>query len=103
MHRALRRRNWRTVAVAAVAALGLLVGLAHSGVADDHMGAAAAMCVAVAAGTAIAVAATPRLGHLVPGPPRPASWSPLSLARDYSLDPDGRARGHPAVLQVFRR
>lgn len=103
VNRALRRHNVRLLAVAVFASLGLTVGLAHSGLERDHMGEAAAMCLAVAASTAIAVAAAPRLGRLVARPSRPASWSPPEPARDCGVRADGRARGHPAVLQVFRR
>ncbi len=103
MNRVLRRRDVRLLAIATVASLGLMVGLAHSSVGSDHMGEAAAMCLAVAAGAAIAVAAAPRLGRLVAPPLRPVNWSAPSPDRDYGLAGDGRARGHPTVLQVFRR
>ncbi len=103
VNRVLRRRNVRVLAVATVASLGLMVGLAHSGVGDDHMGEAAAMCLAIAASIAVAVAAAPRLGRLVASPLRPVNWSELAPSRDHGRPADGRARGHPAVLQVFRR
>ncbi len=103
MNRALTRHNVRVLAVATVASLGLMVGLAHSGVGTDHMGEAAAMCLAIAAGTAVAVAAAPQLGRLVAAPLRPVNWSALAPDRDYGRPADGRARGHPSVLQVFRR
>ena len=103
MNRALRRRNVRIFAVATVASLGLMVGLAHSGVGSDHMGEAAAMCLAIAAGAAVAVAAAPQLGRFVAPPLRPVIWSAPAPDRDLGRRADGRARGHPAVSQVFRR
>ena len=75
MNRALRRHDVRLLAVATVASLGLMVGLAHSGLEGDRMGEATAMCLAVAASTAIAVASAPRVGRLVARPPRAASWA----------------------------
>jgi hypothetical protein len=89
--------------MAGVAALGLMVALAHSGFSDEHVGEAAAMCFAVAASTAMAIAATPRVGRLVPGPCRPRSWDPPARGGGPIRVADARARGHPAVLQVFRR
>lgn len=103
MNRVLRRRWVQALAVATVASLGLMVGLAHSGVGADHMGETATMCLAIAAGTAVAVASAPQLGRLVAPPLRPVSWSALAPDCSHGRPAAGRARGHPAVLQVFRR
>jgi len=100
--RALRRRRFRLAATVSVVAVALTVGLAHSAVRGDHMGKAAAICLAVVASAATTIAAAPRLGRIVQAPRgRPASavsmpGEPLWRVRT------ARARGHPAVLQVFR-
>jgi hypothetical protein len=103
MNRILRRPSLRTTVVAAIAAISLMIGLAHSGLGDGHMGEAAAMCVAAAAVTATGLAAAPRLGRILLQPPRPGSWGLPARAREYNFAGDARARGHPSVLQVFRR
>ena len=107
MYLAIRRaartnRLWIAVA-AAIAVLAFTLVAAHSGVAGDHMGKAAAICLAVASVAAATVASGPRLNRLVPSPIRAASDSLPRIAEPPSLPRDGRARGHPAVLQVLRR
>lgn len=101
--RALKRPRLRAPALAAVITLALLMGLAHSGVEADHMGKAAAICMAIAASAAIAVTARPRLGRLLPSAPRPTDWGGPQEGALCPALPYGRARGDPAVLQVFRR
>jgi hypothetical protein len=90
------------VVICAVALLSATIATAHSGVADQHMGEAAAMCLAVVVGGAV-VAALPSLGArhsfrraaLELGAPN----APFRL----TSPPRHHARGDPAVLQVFRR
>jgi hypothetical protein len=98
----LRRRRGRLAVTGAVALLGATVAMAHTGVGDDHMGEAAAMCLAVVVAGA-AVAALPKLRDRAPVQraavrlPRPSG--PLHLRFSTPHLP----RGDPAVLQVFRR
>jgi hypothetical protein len=98
----LRRRRGRLAVIGAIAVLGATVAMAHSSVADSHMGEAAAMCLAILAG-GVAVAALPRLRDQPPfrradlEPVRPAT--PVALC----LSAPPLPRGDPAVLQVFRR
>lgn len=98
----LRRRGRRFVVVCAVVLAGVLVTAAHSSAADDHMGEAVAMCIAVLA-TGAAAAALPSLGRWLPRAPRPvdAVCPALPLVAIDAAPPP--ARGDPAVLQVFRR
>ncbi len=100
--RAMRRGRLRVAALAAVLALGVLVGLAHSGIETDHMGKAVAVCLAVAASAAVAAIAGPRLGRLLPRVARARSWPKLPATSFRTGSVDGCARGDPAVLQVFR-
>ncbi len=103
LDRVQRRRGRHAVAIVIAITLGGFVAAAHSGIGSDHMGEAVAMCVAVTATAAVAVAAVPALGRLLPASPRARSWNvPASFVRLSPLDL-ARARGHPAVLQVFRR
>jgi hypothetical protein len=98
----LRRRRGRLAVVCAVALLGASVATAHTSVGVDHMGEAAAMCLAILVGGAT-VAALPAAA--LPGPLR---RRPHELAGP-SAPPELRpfiphsARGDPALLQVFRR
>jgi hypothetical protein len=103
IRRHLRTRRRRLLAVAVVALLGAAVWSAHAAPGDHHMGEAAAICLAVAAVAAAGIAAAPRLGRLLPGRPRPPASR--AVTRSVLAVPPvvGRARGHPAVLQVFRR
>jgi peptidoglycan/LPS O-acetylase OafA/YrhL len=64
----LRRRRRRAAILCAVVLLGLSVAAAHTSVADDHVGQAATMCLAVMAAGGAAVAALPPLGRVVPRP-----------------------------------
>lgn len=88
--------------IGAVALLGVSVATAHSGVGVDHVGEAAAMCLAIIAGGA-AVAALPALAL-----PAPLRRAPLELGQPSAplrlrhVVPHA-ARGDPALLQVFRR
>ena len=102
MIRAMRRGRLRVVALAAVLALGVFVGLAHSGIETDHMGKAVAVCLAVAASAAVTANAGPRLGRLLPRVARARSWPKPPTVSFRTRRVDGRARGDPAVLQVFR-
>ena len=102
VNRALQRRKLRAAVLAAVAALTVLVGSAHSGAGMDHMVTPAAMCLAIAAVAAAGAAAGPRLGRLLADVPRPRDRRPLTMLAEARLGPQARARGHPAELQVFR-
>lgn len=59
----LRRRRGRLAVVCAVALLGATVATAHSSVAGDHMGEAAAICLAIVAGSAALAALPPLAGR----------------------------------------
>ena len=88
--------------VCAVALLGVSVTTAHTSVGVDHMGEAAAMCLAIVA-TGAAVAALPALAL-----PAPLRRAPLGLGRPCTPTRlthfvAHAARGDPALLQVFRR
>ena len=103
LHRQLRPRGVRAIAVVLVAALGVAVWSAHVMPGDHHMGEAVAMCLAVVA-IGAAVVAAPRMGRLLPAVPRPCSSPPPAAGAVLPSAPaPGRARGHPALLQVFRR
>jgi hypothetical protein len=88
--------------VCAVVLLGASVASAHTSVGDDHMGEAAAVCLAVVVAGGAALAAVPRLGRLVPAPPRPVdadcTRAPVPTARRAP----GWPRGDPSLLQVLR-
>jgi hypothetical protein len=104
LRRQLQGHQRRAAMLGVVVLLGATVWSAHLSPADHHMGKAMAMCLAVAAVATAAVAALPTLGRLLPSVARPAR---VVVARRTSrIRPTpvaGRARGHPAVLQVFRR
>lgn len=98
----LRRRRRRAAILCAVVLLGATVAAAHTSVADDHMGEAATMCLAIMAAGGAAVAVLPALGRLLP---RPATrFGETGVAMWDIAAPAGghRARGDPSVLQVFR-
>jgi hypothetical protein len=99
----LRQRRRRAAILCAVVLLGATVAAAHTSVADDHVGQAATMCLAVMAAGGAAVAALPVLGRLLPRPH--ALVGTTRLARSDLPAPAGvhRARGDPSVLQIFRR
>ncbi len=101
LSRSLKRTRIRLLALALVVSLAVMVGLAHVGASSHHMGAAAAMCLAVAASVALAVRSAPRLGRLLPEAPRWIGAVPV-LSGPSVRPPDGRSRGQPALLQVFR-
>jgi hypothetical protein len=98
----LRRRRGRVAIVSAVALLGAAVAMAHTSVADDHMGEAAAICLAIVVSGA-AVAALPALGGLLPRPRAPLELGGPRIAPQGELWAPGLPRGDPALLQVFRR
>ncbi len=103
LDRVQRRRGRHAVAIVIAITLGGFVAAAHSGIGSDHMGEAVAMCLAVTVAVAVGVAAVPALGRLLPSPSRSRSWAlPASTVHLAGVD-RARARGHPAVLQVFRR
>lgn len=103
LRRKLRHRHGRAVAVALITALALSVGMAHSAMGSHHMGEAVVICLAIGVAT-VAVAASPRLGRPVPAPVRPRQRIEPSVRPAASVAvPQGRARGHPSILQVFRR
>jgi hypothetical protein len=100
---ALRRPRRRAAVVCAVVFLGAAIATAHTDVGGHHMGDTAAMCWAALVAGAMAVGGRPTLGRVVPGAPRPAGIElPTEPARALRCTPS-RARGDPAVLQVFRR
>jgi hypothetical protein len=101
--RLLTRRRRRAAIMCAVLVLGATVAAAHTSVADEHMGQAVTMCLAVIAAGGAGVAVLPGLGRLLPRPPRPVSTSRLALPDLPSPAGVHRARGDPSVLQVFRR
>jgi len=87
----------------AVVLLGAVVTTAHTGGGHDHMGPTAAMCLAVVAAGAVAVAAVPGLGLFVPQAPRPVDARCPRGPVLPAVRPPWHARGDPALLQVFRR
>jgi hypothetical protein len=99
---ALRRRNRRVAVLITVVLVAAGVTAAHSSVADDHMGEAAAMCVAVLA-TGATAAALPALRQWPPRAPRPLDIAVPAVVAAAAAEPPTRARGDPALLQVFRR
>lgn len=96
-----QRRGWPILACGVVL-LGVTVAVAHSSVADDHMGEAAAMCVAIVAGGA-ALAALPALSGPVPRQRAPLRLGGTSASPHAMCAVAHRPRGDPALLQVFRR
>ena len=92
----------RLLGLAVVVVLAGSVAAAHSALAEDHMGDAAQVCLAVAETAALAVVVAGAASALAPArfavaiprigattlPPPPTSWT--------------RARAGPALLQVFR-
>ena len=103
LRRKLRHRRARVIAAALIAAIALSVGVAHSAMGSDHMGDAVAMCLAIGAAT-VALAGVPRLGRRLP--PRTCACKraePLHMRAVPASILLGRARGHPSLLQVFRR
>lgn len=97
----LLRRRGRLAVVCAVALLGVTVTTAHSSLAADQMGEAAAMCLAILAGGA-AVAALPALALRAPLRRAPIDLGGPSTAHRLQLVVPHAARGDPALLQVFR-
>jgi hypothetical protein len=97
----LRRRRGRLAIVCAVVLLGASVATAHTSVGVDHMGEAAAMCLAVIAGGA-AVAALPVLAVEAPLRRAPLPLGPLCALPGLQPIVPHAARGDPALLQVFR-
>jgi hypothetical protein len=102
MRARIRRRRGRLAIVGVVFLLAAAVGTAHTSVAADHMGEAAAMCLAILAGGAAVAALPARAG------PLPRRRAPLTLGRprtppllEHAVP--YLARGDPALLQVFRR
>jgi peptidoglycan/LPS O-acetylase OafA/YrhL len=98
----LRRRRGRLAVVCAVALLGATVATAHSSVAGDHMGEAAAICLAIVAGSA-AVAALPALAGPVRRLRAPLQLGGRGAPRRLKHTVPHLPRGDPALLQVFRR
>ena len=99
----LRRRKRRAAILFAVVLLGTTVAAAHTGVADDHMGEAAGVCLAVMATGGAVVASLPALGGLLP---RPATHiGAMGIPTSDLPAPTGlnHARGNPSVPQLFRR
>jgi peptidoglycan/LPS O-acetylase OafA/YrhL len=98
----IRRRRVRLAVVCAVVLLGATVATAHTNVAVDHMGQAAAMCLAIVVGgtTVAALAAFARPDTRPRAPVRLGDPSAGSLATHALAH---RPRGDPALLQVFRR
>jgi hypothetical protein len=96
------RRRQGLIVLATTLVLAFSVAWAHSGMAMDHMGTPAAMCLAIVDGAMLMGAAV--LVAAAPGPPRPdvpELRAPLELlvtspARSIP------ARAGPSLLQVFR-
>jgi hypothetical protein len=99
----LRQRRRRAAILCAVGLLGATVAAAHTSVADDHMGQAATMCLAVMAAGGAAVATLPALGRLRPRPSTLVGATCVAMSDLPTPAGVYRARGDPAVLQVFRR
>jgi hypothetical protein len=100
--RALLRSPRRRLALMLVSVgLAGAIELTHAVPGADHMGQGAAMCLAVLAISAVAVASAPRMGRWFPSPPRPRDERRpvLTAARVFH---GALARGDPADLQVFR-
>ena len=103
LRRKLRRPQARVVAAALIAAIALSIGVAHSAMGTDHMGDAVVMCLAIGAAT-VALASAPRLGRRLAPRPRPCRRTEsLHLGAVPEPIRGGRARGHPSLLQIFRR
>jgi peptidoglycan/LPS O-acetylase OafA/YrhL len=96
-----QRRGWPILACAVVL-LGATVAMAHTSMADDHMGEAAAVCVAVLAGGA-ALAALPALADPVPRQRAPLRLAGPNTSPAVVCAVPHRPRGDPSLLQVFRR
>lgn len=96
-----QRRGWPILACAVVV-LGATVAMAHTSIADDHMGETAAVCVAVLAGGA-ALAALPALAGPVLRQRAPLRLTGPSASTHVVCAVPHRPRGDPALLQVFRR
>lgn len=79
-----------------------MVAVTHTSIADDHMGEAAAVCLAVLAGGA-ALAALPALSGPVPRPRAPLRLDGPTTSLYVPRAVPHRPRGDPALLQVFRR
>lgn len=79
-----------------------MVAVTHTSIADDHMGEAAAVCLAVLAGGA-ALAALPALSGPVPRPRAPLRLDGPTPSLHVPRAVPHRPRGDPALLQVFRR
>jgi hypothetical protein len=95
-----RRLRRRLVVVAAALALVGAVVVAHSALADDHMGDAVAACVAVAETAALGIAAA--AGTARAKAPRMPSINAATPAPPAGRAPLARARAGPPGLQVFR-
>jgi peptidoglycan/LPS O-acetylase OafA/YrhL len=96
-----RRRGWSILACAVVL-LGATVAMAHATPADDHMGEAAAVCLAVLAGGA-ALAALPALSGPVPRQRAQLQLPGPNTSPAVVCAVPHRPRGDPSLLQVFRR
>ncbi len=99
----IKRRPHRGMFVALLAALCMLLAWEHGGFAEDHMGEAVSICLAVVESAAILVAggATLRRARRPRPPRRLAPRAPL-LSAPLPSTP-ARARAGPASLQVFLR
>ena len=100
LSRHLRRSRRRPLAWLVVGCLALGVVAAHRGLAHDHMGKAAAICLAVidAAILGVGAALAVRGGRPLPRRRPLARFAFLGLARPA---PEPRTRAGPAFLQVL--
>jgi hypothetical protein len=88
--------------IGTIAVLGATVAMAHTSVADVHMGEAAVMCLAIVAGGA-AVAALPTMSDQAPLRRGELRLEARVAGVPLKRSAPHRPRGDPAVLQVFRR
>jgi hypothetical protein len=103
VNRVPRRHRRHAALLVAVVSLAAAVIAAHSAMAGDHLGGAAAICLAVVevTGAAVILAAPsapslPARARRQMGVRKPAGLVPVRVA-------GAPARAGPAVLQVFRR
>jgi hypothetical protein len=102
--RLLRSRRRRLVAVAVVVAIGAGVVVAHSGVAMNHPGDGADICLAVLDAGLLATGAALLNGRANSAPKRHPVFLSRSFAPSVAVVPavEPRSRAGPAELQVFR-
>jgi hypothetical protein len=95
------RRSRRAVVLCVVALVGVTVTAAHSQIANDHMGEAFVVCVAVLSG-GVAAASLPSRGRWLRRPHRALDAMRPRLVRAAVGSTPIFARGDPVALQVLR-